>query len=238
MSETLSTEVNLEELNLLMPPYDPDSSPSYVTTIFDDKECRIHSCDENDSEILAQDTLAKQPQQSKNAEESMEEEELIQIEKEWLKLNSTTENLESETEEEHDESDDADDIKTYPIQNVIRPDLLRRILFRAAVEARKSTAQLPRYSSALHDARKSKNTKTIPTSIRRKNHPDFKENVTVKSNNRTSQEKEVAGEQKPRRRSTVTKDMEKEPENDIGNGYGDLDWCRDCLLYTSDAADE
>ena len=162
-----------------MPPYQPDSSPSDVTANFDDKECRIHSCDENDSEILAQDTLAKQPQQNRTADESMEEEELIQIEKEWLKLNSTAENLDSETDEEHDETDDEDDIKTYPIQTVIRPNLLRRILFRAAVEARKSTIQLPRYSSALHDARKSKNTKTIPTSMKRKKHPDFKENVTV-----------------------------------------------------------
>ena len=63
-----------------MPPYHADSSPSDVTTIFDDKECRIQSCDENDCEILTQDTLAKQSQQSRTAEESMEEEELIQIE--------------------------------------------------------------------------------------------------------------------------------------------------------------
>ena len=227
MSETLSTEVNLEELNLLMPPCHPDSSPFDASANFDDKECRIHSCDENDSEILGQDTLAKQPQQNRTADESMEEEELIQIEKEWLKLNSTAEYLESETDEEHDEIDDEDDIKTYPIQTVIRPNLLRRILFMAAVEASKSTIQLPRYSSALHDARKSKDTKTIIASIKRKKQPEFKENVTVKSNNKTSQEKELVREQKPRRRSTVTKDMEIEPENDIGNGYGDLDWCRE-----------
>ena len=180
-------------------------------------------------------------------DESMEEEELIEIEREWLKLQDNVDDLTSETDEESetesDEFEESASNNSYPIQNVLHPTLLRSIFVKAAAEAKKLT-HISANSSAYNTTQNqniqpsliSSNRKIItnskdPSINKRDNTPNIKEKKCKKKIKEmvlpnVNHIEEYALRKEKSRIQSIIKSIENELEGDVGNGYGDSEWCR------------
>ena len=243
----------MEHITLVIPQFSRllNQSPPNVDTILRDIKCNEDQLNENkNSSFNEQESImVKHEEVSKTIDESMEEEELIEIEREWLKLNGKVHELGLKTDvgsETDSDSLEDDDIKqSHPIQNVLQPALLRSILLRSAVDARK-VSPIPIYHSVAHNTPHNRNIQPSfiqshgRTSLNLKksviNDHSSKAAVKVeqcKKNIAELGQLEVNPTEKFSRRKqksriqSIIKNIENELEEDIGNGYGDTEWCRE-----------
>ena len=185
--------------------------------------------------------------------ELLEEEELIEIEREWAKLDETNQ-FSLETDDEIDEdgidSKEDDNNPTYPIQNILQPALVRRILLRAALEAT-NVADKQLWKSHMNNSIKNKRrptTKLNSTKMKVKSDHDVDHGACTSALPKNEQSKSIADSsnltqkqptlsslrKQKNRIVSIVKDIEKDLEADIGNGYGNYQWCKEYTKFRTE----
>ena len=173
----------------------------------------------------------------------LEEKVLIDIEMQYLNMHEDLEEIVSDSEEEDGLFRlQRDMMPCYPIQNVLKPAVLKSILYKSAIEL--STRKTRRSKSFFScDITNKKNTKLPRRCNQKITQQANKINPSTRSTNPLNMTKYCSKttitptenkkldvlnrrDQESTMKSMI-KNIEQELENEVGNGYGNLEWCKE-----------
>ena len=189
---------------------------------------------------------------SKGLDETLEEKELIEIEKQWISFYEDQSEIDSDSEDEACEdligSEDENMKPSYPIQNVLDRALVRIILIRAAKEAKnvnearsqvvklktsfkyKKPMPLQPFNENVKLDSKSSKSPFKPAPLKEEN----SENTVLEVQFPPTLKNDLSTRNQKKRIQSMIKNIEHELENDIGNGYGNLKWCEEYTKFRGD----
>ena len=173
----------------------------------------------------------------------LEEKVLIDIETQYLNMHDDLEEIVTDSEEEDDLFGlQRDMMPCYPIRNVLKPAVLKSILYKSAIElsTRKTRRSKSFFSCDIANKRNTKlprrcNQKTTqqPKKINPSTGSTNPLNMTKYCSETTitpTENKKLDVLNRRHQESTMKsmiKNIEQELENEVGNGYGNLEWCKE-----------
>ena len=243
-----STEVNVEYMTLIVQSSIEVCSSSYNISTKNESENTKKSVEDNlalnkdiDFQICVEPEVYDE---SDKKSTTLTEEHLIEIEHEWMRLNDMKYGIMKDEQEDWELSESEDECiqPLYPIQNVLNPILVKNILLKSAVASCDFSAN-PFYTKTNRTPKKGKENnlfskhsiKEHPESNHSRgerrvpeHHRSRKDNHLVSSVKPTDIQHDAIFPRKQKTRiQSIIKKIEKELENDIGDGYGDAQWCKE-----------
>ena len=219
---------------------------SSTKTEQENNESRSDDCTKNKN-IQYQKGIDNQEYEAAGINHStLTESDLIEIERQWTELENPNFVQLYDYEEYCDESESDDESMepSYPIREVLSHSLVRKILMKSAAasfyystrnvciptsQRNQENKENNHYTKSLKKEVESKHSRVQKTEQRRASDAlNSRENEIVASNSSKPEQNNTLYPRKQKMKiQTIIKNIEKELESDIGDGYGDAQWCQE-----------